>query len=92
MVAAITQAAVSRAQGSALPAKAEPEPGPKRLSLADLREAARRRREGCHEGLQAGLIEESKRGSLQSRGRGSARSGSTTTRGCYGSSNGEDWA
>jgi ProP effector len=45
MAAAIPQAAASRAQGPALAAKAEP--GPKRLSLADLREAARRRREGA---------------------------------------------
>src|SRR5262245_61695598 len=47
MAAAITQAAASRAHGPALAAKAEPRPGPKRLSLADLREAARRRREGA---------------------------------------------
>jgi ProP effector len=46
MAAAITQVAASRAQAPALAAKAEPGPGPKRLSLADLREAARRRREG----------------------------------------------
>jgi len=51
MAAAITQVAASRAQGPALAAKAEPGPGPKRLSLADLREAARRRREGRPEGL-----------------------------------------
>jgi ProP effector len=50
MAAAITQAAASRAQGPAL-AKEEPAPGPKRLSLTDLREAARRRREGPPEGL-----------------------------------------
>ena len=43
MAAAIPQAAASRAHEPALAAKAEP--GPKRLSLADLREAARRRRE-----------------------------------------------
>jgi ProP effector len=48
--AAITQAAASRAHGPAL-AKEEPAPGPKRLSLGDLREAARRRREGRPEGL-----------------------------------------
>src|SRR4029077_16549476 len=46
MAAAIAQTAASRIQGPALAAKAEPGPGPKRLSLADLREAARRRREG----------------------------------------------
>jgi ProP effector len=44
---ATTQTAASRAQGPALAAKAEPGPGPKRLSLADLREAAHRRREGA---------------------------------------------
>src|SRR5262245_6104208 len=42
MAAAIAQTAASRIQGPALAAKAEPGPGPKRLSLADLREAARR--------------------------------------------------
>ena len=47
MPAAKPQAAASRAKGPALAAKAEPRPGPKRLSLADLREAARRRREGA---------------------------------------------
>jgi hypothetical protein len=47
MAAAIAKAAASRAQGPALAAKAELGPGPKRLSLADLREAARRRREGA---------------------------------------------
>ena len=47
MAAAITQAAARRAHGPALAAKAEPGPGPKRLSLADLRAAARRRREGA---------------------------------------------
>jgi ProP effector len=47
MAAAITQVAASRAQGPALAAKAEPGPEPKRLSLADLREAARRRRKGA---------------------------------------------
>src|SRR5262245_21511654 len=47
MAAAITQAAASRAQGPALAVKADPGPGPKRLSLADLREAARRRRDGA---------------------------------------------
>ena len=47
MAAAITQAAASRAHGPALATRAEPGPGPKRLSLADLREAARRRREGA---------------------------------------------
>jgi ProP effector len=47
MAAAIPQAAASRAHEPALAAKAEPGPGPKRLSLADLREAARRRREGA---------------------------------------------
>jgi sRNA-binding protein len=46
MAAAITQAAASGAHGPALASKAEPGPGPKRLSLADLREAARRWREG----------------------------------------------
>ena len=51
MAAAITQAAARRAQGPAFAPKAEPGPGPKRLSLADLREAARRRREGPPEGL-----------------------------------------
>jgi ProP effector len=51
MAAAIAQTATSRIQGPALAAKAEPGPGPKRLSLADLREAARRRREGRPEGL-----------------------------------------
>lgn len=45
MAAAMPQAAASRAHGPALAAKAEPGPGPKRLSLADLREAASRRRE-----------------------------------------------
>ena len=47
MAAAITQAAASRGQGPALATKAEPGPGPNRLSLADLRAAARRRREGA---------------------------------------------
>jgi ProP effector len=47
MAAAITQAAASRAHEPAFAPKAEPGPGPKRLSLADLREAARRRREGA---------------------------------------------
>src|SRR4029450_12531539 len=47
MAAAIPQAAESRAHGPALASKAEPGRGPKRLSLADLREAARRRREGA---------------------------------------------
>ena len=47
MAAAIPQAAASRARGPALAPKAETGPGPKRLSLADLREAARRRREGA---------------------------------------------
>ena len=47
MAAAITQAASSRAQGPSLALKAEPGPGPKRMSLADLREAARRRSEGA---------------------------------------------
>ena len=47
MAAAITQVAASRARGPALAPKAETGPGPKRLSLADLREAARRRREGA---------------------------------------------
>jgi ProP effector len=47
MAAAIMQAAASRAQGPSLAPRAEPGPGPKRLSLADLREAARRRREGA---------------------------------------------
>lgn len=42
--AVISQAA-NRAHGPALAPKAEPVPGPKRLSLADLREAARRRRD-----------------------------------------------
>jgi ProP effector len=46
MAAAIPQAAASRAHGPTLAPKAERGPGPKRLSLADLREAARRRREG----------------------------------------------
>jgi ProP effector len=40
------QAAVSRAHAPAIASRAEPGVGPKRLSLADLREAARRRREG----------------------------------------------
>jgi sRNA-binding protein len=43
--AVIPQTAASRAHGPALAPKAEPVPGPKRLSLADLREAARRRRD-----------------------------------------------
>jgi sRNA-binding protein len=47
MAAAIPQAAASRAHERALAPKEEPGPGPKRLSLADLREAARRRREGA---------------------------------------------
>jgi ProP effector len=45
MAAAITRAAARRAP--ALAAKAEPGPRPKRLSLADLRAAARRRGEGA---------------------------------------------
>src|SRR5262249_17476980 len=47
VMAAVTQAAASRAQGPELAAKADPGLGPRRLSLADLREAARRRREGA---------------------------------------------
>ena len=47
MAAAIPQAAASRAHERASAPKAEPGPGLKRLSLADLREAARRRREGA---------------------------------------------
>jgi sRNA-binding protein len=43
--AAIPQAAASRVHGPVLAPKAEPVPGPKRLSLTDLREAARRRRD-----------------------------------------------
>ena len=42
-----TQAARRAHGGPAPPPKAEPPMGPKRLSLADLREAARRRREGA---------------------------------------------
>jgi ProP effector len=45
MDGAITQAAASRPHEPVLAPKTEPGPGPKRLSLADLREAARRRRE-----------------------------------------------
>jgi sRNA-binding protein len=43
--AAIPQAAASCVHGPVLAPKAEPVPGPKRLSLTDLREAARRRRD-----------------------------------------------
>jgi ProP effector len=39
--------AANCAHGPVLAPRAEPVPGPKRLSLADLREAARRRREGA---------------------------------------------
>ena len=42
---AVIPQAANRAPGPALEPKAEPVPGPKRLSLADLREAARRRRD-----------------------------------------------
>jgi sRNA-binding protein len=41
---AVILKAANRTHGPALAPKAEPVPGPKRLSLADLREAARRRR------------------------------------------------
>jgi ProP effector len=47
MAAVIPQAAASRAHERASAPKAEPGPGLKRLSVADLREAARRRREGA---------------------------------------------
>jgi ProP effector len=47
MAAATPQPAASGAHWPALAPKAEPRPGLKRLSLADLREAARRRREGA---------------------------------------------
>jgi len=47
MAAAITQSAARRAHGPMLAAKAEAGPGAKRLSLADLREAAGRRRKGA---------------------------------------------
>jgi ProP effector len=47
VMGAAPQGAASRAQGPALAAKAEPGPGLKHLSLADLREAARQRREGA---------------------------------------------
>jgi len=42
---AVVPQAANRANGPALAPKAEPAPGRKRLSLADLREAARRRRD-----------------------------------------------
>src|SRR5262245_17945389 len=42
---AVIPQAANRANGPALASKAEPAPGRKRLSLADLREAARRRRD-----------------------------------------------